>query len=153
MVTKSFHGKSTLFVSCVKKINFGAKKGFSQDIFCLFKHVIKNIGFLRKLSCAHRISRCTRQIFVQNLLTYQNCFLQWQEHILPSSKVNFPNKLMNKDPPSKLHIPSSICIVHFRNVCGRIICSMCQSGIPPLDKIYNSIQPLKFNSTTLQAPE
>ena len=65
MLTKSFHGKPTFFMSCVKKTNFDVKKGFSRDIFFLsFVHSGQKISIFRKTYGAHIERRDVRAKFL-----------------------------------------------------------------------------------------
>ena len=52
MLTKSFRGKQTFFVSCVEKTNFDAKKSlFARHFFVFFTQDTKYVSFSRKRLC------------------------------------------------------------------------------------------------------
>jgi hypothetical protein len=88
--------KNDVYVSCVKIQNLVLKNGFVRDIFVVyFTEAIKNIGFLRNLTCTHRILRCKREIFFQIFLTFRNIIFQWQKHMLPCAELNF-HKFLDK---------------------------------------------------------
>ena len=58
-----------------KKTNFDANKRlFTRHCFLSFYISNKKNLFSRNLLCAHRTSRCTRHIFVQYFLHFQNVF-------------------------------------------------------------------------------
>ena len=49
----SFHEKPAFFVSCVKKTNFGARKGFPRDIILSFLRMSQKMSGFRETSITH----------------------------------------------------------------------------------------------------
>jgi hypothetical protein len=52
VLAKLFHEEATSFVTCVKRIKFGAQKLFTRHIFYLFSRGQKHISLLQT-RCAH----------------------------------------------------------------------------------------------------
>jgi hypothetical protein len=85
---KLFHEKLILFVSCVKKLQFGAQnKLFTRHLLVIFTQDTKNVGFVRNYT--HGLLTYTREIFVRNFCDILKCFSRWQKHKHLRSKLHF----------------------------------------------------------------
>jgi hypothetical protein len=82
--TKWFHGKPTFLLSCVKKINFGAKKkGYVRDVFFVFfTQVMKNVGFSQNLMYVRRMLICKRGNFYSDFFDIRA--------YAPMGRIEFP---------------------------------------------------------------
>jgi hypothetical protein len=74
-----------------KNTKFGVKNGFVRDIFVVyFTEAIKNIGFLRNLTCTHRILRRKREIFCSEFFNISKYYFPMAKAYAPMCRIKFP---------------------------------------------------------------
>ena len=137
MLTKSFHGKPTFLVACVKKINFDANiRLFTRHFFCLFTQV-KKISFFRETCYAHIERRDVRFIFLFRIFSLFKMFFQMVGAYAP--------KFRNEFPPSSEFIRTQPYLQTDKSNCDSVRRSFCLTCTSINDRIH----PAKSNTNQI----